>query len=307
MQKRIFLNRSNKIQKMKKVKQGIKKIGTKFNIVGEEVKFEVSSGFSKPPSLCATILSIIGIVAVSVIGYEFVRQSFDKTRPNISIELKTLPTYPKVDLEKEKFYFIIVALAEGVTPLAVEGSRYTVTAQLSLKLGDFTQRDPTKITTFKTIKLESTRCSNVIDQFDYFRKAEAYNPFLLRGAHCFYPADDVRDQYWVKGQIMDSFYSTFDIKVWPCSLDDPTQCAPPQLINGHKFLLVYPTPDIDYSKIDNFLGWIGLADTVFDLSTTVSQKFAYTFKHFEVFDQNDVFSNPKKKERVFCCSELDWD
>ena len=50
---------------MNKVKQGIATISNQLNVVGEEVKFEVSDGLDKPPSLCATLLSIIGIVAVS--------------------------------------------------------------------------------------------------------------------------------------------------------------------------------------------------------------------------------------------------
>ena len=131
---------------MNKVKQGIKRIGNQVNIVGEEVKFDVSDGFDKPHSLCATLLSIVGIVVVSVIGYEFFSQSFDTTTPNIGIQLKTLSNSPKVELEKEKFYFILLAQDEITTPLAVEGSRYTVTAQISIKRTDFAQEDPDKFT-----------------------------------------------------------------------------------------------------------------------------------------------------------------
>ena len=202
---------------MKKVTKGIKAIGNQLNVVGEEVKFDVSDGFDKPHSLCATILSIIGIVVISVIGYEFVRQSFDTTNPDIDIELKTLPTYPKIDLEKEKFYFIVAGLQEGHSPFAVEGSRYTITAELSLKIGNFTPSGTRRSlrVRFTNILLNSTRCADVIDKFDFFRKAAGYNPKLLKGSHCFFPPDDIKDQYWVQGQRLDSYFSTIDIKFGP--------------------------------------------------------------------------------------------
>ena len=192
-----------------------------------------------------------------------------------------------------------MGVSEGRRPLAVEGSRYTVTAEVSLKLGDFSQTDPTKILTYKNIRLNATRCANVLDKFPYFKKSDAFDDSLVRSAHCFFPPDDLKDQYWIKGQPLDSYFSSFDIKIWPCSLDDRSQCDSSRSVEGHTMLLVYPTPDLDYSKIDNFLDWIGFADTNFDITPSVIQKYSFTFKHFEVFDQQDVFSNPKKRREFF--------
>ena len=282
------------------IKKILKTFGSWINLIGEEVNFSVSEGLSKPPSLCATCLSILGILVISVISYEFIRQSIDRTNPGINIELKTLSNYPKVNLEQNNFYFTLLPISELYSPgQFMEGSLYTITAEISIKTADYTKKSAREILKFQRKQLKVVRCSEVKEEFSYLRRNKQFPENLINNAFCFLPPEDLKKEYFVEGQALDSFESQIEIKIWPCSLDDPTECQPKRIVDGRRFLLIYPTPDIDYSKVDNFLDWASLGDTDSLLSTSNRQIHSYKFKHFEVFDQKDVFSSPKPKKQFF--------
>ena len=286
---------------MEKLKYISKKIASKVNLVGDEVKFDIS-GDDKPPSICATILSVLGLIAITVISFEFIRNSLDTTNPSINIEFKTLSKYPKVDLQKEGFYFALIPITHIFNPERVKGSRFTLEAVVWNK--NHNRDDPNLNTAIKVnqIQLKTVPCRDVIDKVKYLSQSETMNSFLDI-AYCFVPPDNLASSYFAQGQPLESFDAAVSIRIYPCSLDDPTQCASSREINQENFMLVHPSPDIDYSKGDDFLKWIALGDTSLEISTSNRQRFFYKFKHFSVYDQEDLFSNPKKNRDFFAIDD----
>ena len=286
------------MERLKKITKGI---ASKINLVGDEVKFDIS-GDEKPPSICATLLSVIGIVAISVISFEFIQNSLDTTNPSINVEFKTLSKYPKVDLEKEGFYFALIPTAHIFSPEKVKGSRFTIHAIIWNKI--YNTSDPNIRTAIKVKRfpLRTVLCSEVVDKVKYLTESETMKS-LLDIAYCLVPSDDLASSYFAEGQPLDNFDASINIQIFPCSLDDPTQCASSQEVNRETFMLVYPSPDIDYSKGNKFLKWIALGDTSVEISTTNRQKFYYKFKHYSVYDQADLFSEPSKKKDFFALDD----
>ena len=76
----------------------IPKIFKRLNGVGTEVSFNIN-GYSRTPSLFATCLSLLGVLAVTSVGSQFILKALDSSKPKIIVELKSLPETQKIILE----------------------------------------------------------------------------------------------------------------------------------------------------------------------------------------------------------------
>ena len=282
--------------------QKIKSLVGSFNLVGEEPNFKIQ-GFSRVPSACSILLSAVGIAFIGFISYIFLAESFDVTKPDVNIELRTLPNYPKISMAKEKIFFAIMRnnLLERTHKIEWPAME-TITAEVTLKTFKKDQDGNASGLKFEKFRLEAVNCSTVRDQYDYLDNHTVAKSVRETGI-CFVPKEGELDDYYLQGQRLEDIYSSFKITVWPCSLKNPLKCGPPQLVSLGRYVLIMPSPDVDLSKPDNFLKSVALASDVHEIDLGSRQQMFFKLKKFSIFDKTSMFREAKHRRDYFQIDE----
>ena len=271
--------------------QRVKSLLASINLVGEEPNFKIN-GFNRVPSFISILLSLIGITFIGFISYIFLSESFDKTKPDVNIELRTLPSYPKVPLASEKIYFAMMRrnplLGQNVDWATLD----TITAEISLKTFG-----PNGLQ-FQKFKLDAVNCGQVKDKYEYLFGRNISEGVFQRGI-CFVPKQNETNNYFIQGMPLEDIDASLTITVWPCSLSDPSKCVKPQMIAMGQYMSIMPSPDVDLSKPDNFFQWVPLASDMHDIDPGTKQQFFTKFKKYSIFDKTSMFSEAKHRKDYF--------
>ena len=98
----------------------------------------------------------------------------------------------------------------------------------------------------------------------------------------------------VEGKGTDSFHSTFDFQIFPCSL--LSGCMSQNDMVKSNFQLVLPTSNLDISNLEEPISFRPTADDVFYINPTSSQVFSIKLKKFTVKDYIGLM--PTWKQRL---------
>ena len=274
------------------------------NLVGEEPKFKIQ-GYSRVPSACSILLSAIAIALIGSISYVFLAESFDVSKPDVNIELRTLPNYPKIPLGSEKMFFAVIRnnLTVGNSREEVDWATMgTITARVILKTFEKDKEGNASGRKFKRFFLKTVNCSQVMDRYQYLEN-HTMTKSISESGLCFVPKDAELTNYYLQGHRLEDIYSSFEINFWPCSLKNPKKCASENLVSRAKYVLVRPSPDIDLSKPDKFFKWIPLAGDLNEIDPGSRQQFYSKFKKFSIFDKTSIFEEAKHKKDYFQIDE----
>ena len=277
--------------------QKVKSLIGSINIVGEEPNFKIQ-GFSRVPSPISILLSVIGIGFIGFISYLFLSESFDLTKPDVNIELRTLSNYPKVPLGKENILFAMIRRNPMMSPNSNPAALDTVIAEINLKTFRKNANGETMPASFEKFRLDTVQCSQVRDDFSYLANTSVGEAMFERGI-CFKPKEGQLDQYFLQGHPLEEINSSLDISVWPCSLSDPTKCASSQIFSRGQYTIVMPSPDVDLSKPDDFFQWVALAGDMNDADAGTKQQFYSKFKKYSIYDKTSIFSEVEHRKDYF--------
>ena len=280
----------------KTVKQLLNQVSGCINIFGEEPKLTYN-GQARVPSTFSIILSIIAIIFTAFISYSLILQPITKTSPNLNIQVGSTPNYPKIDLEREKFYVGLITIN---TIGAVKNWDLVATFRAYITIKTIL-RDSSGLPTdakFEKFDLEAKRCYQVKEKFKYLILAEN-SKFLLEHFYCFYPTSRTVKHYFLKGQPIEDIEAYLTLEVLPCSTQDPSKCENRAVLETTEYLVVYPNPDLDYSNYNNFLKWVPLTGVQLRLDPTQEHQAVHSIKSYEVFDQTTVLKKSQKKRDFF--------
>ena len=242
---------------MKSLWNKVKPYANEINLLGKEVEFEIN-GFSKVPSCVGTLLSLMCLGLILPITYRFIYRALDTTHPDITITTKTLAEYPTIDLHQQKFYFAMIPrnLKNGLDDLPKLG---TLTAAIHIK--EFVTDSSTgevKTLRFESVELDIKVCEEVKTQFSFLANNQNLKGFL-KDSICFLPKPGKEQYYKVVGQTLEDIHTTLEVRLNPCIMAPPSECYTAPEIKEVSFLVLYPSPNIDYSKTSDFFTWIAVA------------------------------------------------
>ena len=269
---------------LKKIKRGLSSI----NLVGEEPRFNIQ-GFSRVPSVCSILLSAIAIISISFISYLFLSESFNLTKPDVNIELRTLSNYPRVPLVQEKIYFAMMVRNFRAPPNTTIDKIVTPRATISYKTFKRDQNGVPTQAQVEYLDLDVVRCNQVQgDQYSYFSSSEISHALLEEGI-CFLPKKGDLDKHFLQGHQIEEIYSKLTLSLLPCSLEGPADCLDQETVRGTEYMLVSPSPDVDLSKPDDFINWTVLSGDALFVDPGSHQQFNSKFKKFSIFDKTSIF------------------
>ena len=275
---------------MKKLWNKIKPHLNELNILGLEVQFEIN-GFSKVPFCMGTLLSLISISLMLVITYTFVLNVFDTSGPDVSIKSKTLPNYPKIDLQNNSFYFALIPrnLKKGVDDFDRMGT-FTATIRELAFVKD-SAGNPVKISQ-KRFEMEVRICAEVTDYIKYINRNQNLRSFL-KETLCFKPKPSEENEYYLVGQTLEDVQRTIEIKIWPCSLEPPSKCYSREEVERVTFLLIYPSPNLDYSKTDDYFSLNVVSGPMLRIDPHIITKNTFGLMSHELKKDTSIFGEPE--------------
>ena len=282
--------------------QKVKSLIGSINLVGEEPKLKIQ-GFTRVPSFCSILLSAIAIVFINFISYLFLSESFNLSKPDVNIELRTLSNYPRVPLANENIYFAMMIRNFRVPTNTTISRMMTLRAVISIKSFTRDQNGVPINFEVKDYPLETVPCSQIQgDQYSYFSSSEISHA-LLEGGVCFLPKKGEIDNYYLQGHQIEDIYSELKVSLLPCSLEDSTQCLDSETMRSTEYMLVSPSPDVDLSKPDDFLNWIPLSSDVVPIDPGSHQHFNSKFKKFSIYDKTSMFREALHRKDYFRIDE----
>ena len=268
-----------------------------FNTIGNEVEFDIN-GFSRVPSCFGTLVSAVGLLVITTVGIQFILGAFNTKSPDINVELKTLPVYPKIELYKNNFFFVVLPIDMAISGLPLT-SFMTMNAYVSKR--EFVKAPNGTIldAKFKNVYLDTIQCSELQrDPRFNFIYANKNVDGVLNIATCLLPKKGEEEEYFVEGEPLSDFDSNLNIEILPCSLDDPTQCASREQLKFLDFLITYPNPDVDYSKTEDFLTWIAVAGTRARVNVNDHQLHILEVSSIELNKDSSFMGKPTKEAEL---------
>lgn len=258
---------------------------SKLNIIGEEVTLRINSNrrFSTKFSICLSIFTIILTLGMS---FFFLKKNFDTTNPPINIEFKTTSSYPELDLHENKIYFAIMPVnAKNGTILLP--NYITLNAFVNKK--NFIQDEEGNVinVTYTKIPLKTSKCSDSPQEYyQYIWENEITANTFNRGMYCVYAEDP--SIYRVMGQPIETNNQEIVINFSPCSLSDQSLCKD---ITNQDFLVVYPSPDLELSLLENFLKYVPSGDLLLTVNPQDKNMVRFTFKLETVKNEREILND----------------
>ena len=127
------------------------------NLVGEQLNFRLKNN-QRDPSCLATLLTLSSLIVTLVVGYSFISNVLDTTKPKISTRVKKLNNYPKIDLAQDQFFLAVHPVSFQYLPNPL--SYVTVVANINKKTFG-RNADGTITYNREEIPLEVKRCKDI--------------------------------------------------------------------------------------------------------------------------------------------------
>lgn len=182
-----------------------------------------TSTFTTPLGGIVTICcGFVMLVASSFIVY----QLLDSEKVDLTITEVASKTPPSYDLYKSK-YFVSFGVTHGLRLLDPNNGEnlpnfFTIIGRAKAFSIDYSQEPPSFNHTYKTF--EYVPCVNSTEYINTaFRVHESIAFWIDRIGYCPMITEDTN--YLAMGTLLEHPFHEIEIKVYPCSLEDPSQCA----------------------------------------------------------------------------------
>ena len=242
-----------------------------------------------------TLFTVAYIRAMVAIVWTEIESYLDTSSPIAVGESFTQAKYPNVNLPKNKIYPVLLGYSNETELIKVEDFAQYIT----IKIQRTTWIELTKPTGEKYFEkgielFEAVPCKYLSSKrkrtLDYMDSSPLFKETVVEYGIC----PDIPLNLSVEGKGTDSFYSTFDFQIFPCSL--LSGCRSQNDIVKSNFQMVLPTSNLDISNLEEPISFRPTADDVFYINPTSSQVFSIKLKKFTVKDYIGLM--PTWKERL---------
>ena len=264
------------------------------NLVGDQFNFRLRNN-QRDPSCLATLLTLCSLIITAVVGYSFIKNVLDTTRPKISTRVKKFNKYPEIDLAQDHFFFAVFPSSAQYNP----NPRSYLTLVANINKKSFGRNSEGDIVSYNVeqIPLEVRRCNETDykSQFSHMIADELPTRTMVRGSICAYAKTPEQiKEYRVKGQPIENSDTFITIEVKPCSLPNPAECVQGFGLFTLNMVFIYPSPDVDLGKKKDMVKWISNGEISVDAKLDVLQEYVIGVKNVEIQDDDRIFGDPRK-------------
>ena len=194
---------------------------------------------------------------------------FDTTQPLITESTKTEGKYERINLKDRKHIPIVIIMDSTESPVKFEDTKKYATVKYQRFAYSFEADGET--TKLEILDYPAVRCQELIDSgnFDpnYYNNLGGYTDLINDSAICF---DTVGKDTSIFGAYSDFPSEFMVLNIYPCSLDDLSQCKSKKEVSLSYTQILKLEPEINYGKKENPIGYIVNADDYYPLNPASS-------------------------------------
>lgn len=199
----------------------------KLDILGAnyELKYKEHTRFQ---TRLGGVFTIIAAIAIGISTFAFLRNFFDTTKPNVSVSTKIDNIIPKRNLYDQVFPLGVGMFVNPSTIVQVKDFPKYITPLIFVFELNIEKVD-SGIMTFDVVDMISMTACNTIEDKTLVRDfLEAKNEDTRKWISEFFLCADVKNgtNYYVIGNTLQPPYRIVQLGIYPCSLEDTTQCMP---------------------------------------------------------------------------------
>jgi len=291
--------------KVNKPKSECEKISTSLDLLKSADLFGKRFSFTTEGSSIhkTHVGALLGLIGLSFIVFGAIMKTsryLDKSTPTSSISEKRSMVYPTMNLYDEGHVmgFGLYNASKGV-----EFINSTMTAPFATIFAYIYTYDYDQVTdTIPLVKTEIVPyvpCPllNSTTIIEMIKKDRIQYQFFAYFGICPYIKPDVRERWIVGGDISKPPYNILQIAIYPCSLEDKSQCGSFRDIAQMKILLGVLYKIVDLTNKTEPISSKLSTDIEYPLNPTTTLKCTFTFSEQFIMDDDREFSDPYLKQR----------
>ena len=263
---------------------------SKMDILGPKFSFYIGQSKLKTlKSVFGGILSLFFILFMITATYVFGKKWIEKSHPTVSVN----SFYSKRDHNYNLYSnntFVAFGMFDGVKfPKTEQTGRYfTIKAQFETTYMQESPISPERRTSIHPIPV--VKCEHLNNNHtDFASKAFSIDQgeFYRGSVFC---TDRLGDTNWkIRGAPFELPYSMIRIRVYPCSLDNPQDCASPTELAKTLFLIPIYSKSVDFGNFTDPLR-VGIdTDLTAQFSLASKTKMTIWFRESSIYDDNADF------------------
>ena len=271
---------------MNKTKKALKKL----DVFGKDFKLNPQKKQQSYKTVLGGCCTIIGSVITLLISASFIQKLLDYSSPVVSVNVIKRQKPPRLNLNEMDTGQTFI-LFDGKEFVNYNKSKKFLTMKSFMATSNITSSTNTNNQQVSNItKIETTRCEEATQEVTrrlykvgVEQTATDVNYRAVFGASAMCP-NYKPDVWWIQGSKYKSPFRRSLIKVYPCSLPDPSQCATPEMLMNSILLTVLLTKTATYNKKTEPLNPKVDSDVTFRFGIGTNMKVTYYLQKNTIWD-----------------------
>lgn len=267
-------------------------------------------------------LTLLILLFILIASSTFISRYFDPTRAEISVSKEFNATYPKINLIKGNIFPILSFIKDERDFIKIEEipKYFTITANV-FKVGHMEVGNPDSVIFESIAQIEYKACNQV----QHKKKFEIYEGFqyVQDTAEMYGLCPDVKNDtsFFVEGHIFSPPKTVFELRIYPCSLSDSTQCKSEEDMEFLEMAVVLPKQSFDRKNFDEPIKWLPSVELTPIINFESRKKTVINLMKTQIFDDvydfvDEILTNefieietvrensaPRKNKGVYCKPE----
>ena len=269
---------------MKKTKAALKKL----DVFGRKFKLNLQKKQPSYKTVIGGCSTVIGSIITLLTSASFIQKLLDYSSPVVSVNIIKQEKPPKLDLNKLDSGQTFIVF-DGTDWVDFNNSKKFLTMRSFMESSNITDNTNNQQVSNIT-KIETPRCEEATQEatrrlynVGVEKTATTVNYRAVFGASAMCP-DYKPDVWWIQGSKYKSPFRRSLIKVYPCSLPDPSQCATPEMLMNSLLITVLLTTTATYSNKNKPLNPKVDSDVTFQFGIGTNMKVTYYLQKNTIWD-----------------------
>ena len=201
----------------------------KMDVFGSTFNFEAQKGSTTYKSSAGGCLTILGTIIVLLMTYSFMQDWIDTSSPVVSVNIIQNKRPPRLNLSEFDIGQTFI-LFDGSDFVRYNNTKKYFTLRAEMKTSTISKTSERELDS-SSEKIDTLRCEDATEPIikrlynvgmDDTTTTINYREIFADKSQCPHTKEE---QWWVEGSNFELPFRRNVVKLYPCSLPDPTQCA----------------------------------------------------------------------------------
>lgn len=275
----------------------------KLDIFGQPFAFNVTQERRKYRTNTGAFVTIVCVILTSLGAYIFFSDYLETTSPRVTISSEFLNNYPEIRTFDHSFIpFLSFFSNSGSLPISELSKYVTISvSKIELQLDPLTSQPAMVVKASQNfVNARNAKLSSNKEDFENFLEASGAKG-LYDGDFLLSPEDMLDEDFWtIQGSANYLPFTFITLNIFPCSLPDPTQCAPIEDLIQYevKLSVVFNSYklDVKHNPVYRLFTFESLVAALNPAAFTVGQ---VIFKRVEILNEDLDFAKPDVASNFF--------